>query len=181
MTGRSCGIGSRTSNFSIGIGTPAGARLIAAKDGSPTLLCAVVWDAEGGAPLFGRAAITASVGRDEGRLMRRPKSTLGFALIAGKTRAGSRVLSFRQVQGSFFGHLRALLDPATGGSVRHVVPGRPVRFLDGYAAVHRGQALVMTVEAVKIALSGGQAARPVLREPAGAATQRFGARPPRPP
>ena len=74
MTATSCGIDFGTSNSTIGIGTPEGARLIALEDGSPTLPSAVFWDADGGAPLFGRAAITAYVGRDEGRLMRGLKS-----------------------------------------------------------------------------------------------------------
>jgi hypothetical chaperone protein len=135
MTATSCGIDFGTSNSTIGIGTPAGADLIALEDGSPTLPSAVFWDAEGGAPLFGRAAIAAYVGRDEGRLMRGLKSTLGSSLINEKTRVGGRVLSFRQVLDSFFGHLRAELERATGGGVRHVVLGRPVHFVDGDAAV----------------------------------------------
>ena len=134
MTATSCGIDFGTSNSTIGIGTPDGVRLIALEDGSPTLPSAVFWDAEGGAPLFGRAAITAYVGRDEGRLMRGLKSTLGSSLIGEKTRVGSRVLSFRQVLDSFFGHLRAQLDAATGGGIRNVVLGRPVHFVDGDAA-----------------------------------------------
>ena len=99
MTATSCGIDFGTSNSTIGIGTPAGADLIALEDGSPTLPSAVFWDAEGGAPLFGRAAIAAYVGRDEGRLMRGLKSTLGSSLINEKTRVGGRVLSLLPSRG----------------------------------------------------------------------------------
>ena len=53
MTGSSCGIDFGTSNSTVGIGTPDGARLIALEDGSPTLPSAVFWDADGGAPCSG--------------------------------------------------------------------------------------------------------------------------------
>jgi hypothetical chaperone protein len=103
---------------------PAGARLIALEDGSRTLPGAVFRGAEGRARLFGRAAITAYVGRDGGRLMRGLKGSSGSSRNAGKTRDGSRVLSFLQGLDRVFDPLRAQRAAATVGSLRPVVPGR---------------------------------------------------------
>lgn len=123
-----CGIDFGTSNSTVGIADASGASLIALEAQSPTLPSAVFWD-EDGTPVFGRAALAAYVGGDEGRLMRGLKSMLGSSLIHERTRIGTRTVAFRDILARFIGHLKAGADKATGGSTR-VVLGRPVHFVD---------------------------------------------------
>lgn len=124
-----CGIDFGTSNSTVSVTTGTGARLIALEDSSPTLPSAVFWDADGLPPTFGRAAIAAYTGGEDGRLMRGLKSALGSSLIHEKTRVGNRTLAFTDILSSFFGHLRAQLDITQPG-IRHAVLGRPVHFVD---------------------------------------------------
>ncbi len=123
-----CGIDFGTSNSTVGLADSSGARLLALEEGSPTIPSTVFWQTDGAAPLFGRAAITAYLEGDEGRLMRGLKSTLGSGLIHDKTAVGGRAVSFREVLARFIGHLRA----AQQAEVRlnSVVLGRPVHFVD---------------------------------------------------
>ena len=120
----SCGIDFGTSNSTLGLAGPHGARLVALEGGEVTLPSAVFW-AEDGPPLMGRAGIAAYLEGDEGRLMRGLKSTLGSGLIAERTKVGSRTVSFREVLGRFIASLRAQAPEA-----RAVVMGRPVHFVD---------------------------------------------------
>ncbi|MFT7058519.1 MAG: putative chaperone protein [Pseudorhodobacter sp.] len=94
-----------------------------------TLPSAVFWDSDGLPPLFGRAAIAAYVGGEDGRLMRGLKSALGSPLIHDKTRVGNKALAFTEILGRFFDHLKARLDDEAPG-VTHAVLGRPVHFVD---------------------------------------------------
>ena len=128
-TAHFCGIDFGTSNSTVSITARDGAKLIALEDGSPTMPSAVFWDAEGLPPVFGRAAIAAYTGGEDGRLMRGLKSALGSSLIHEKTRVGRQALAFTDILGSFFGHLRAQLDITQPG-IRHAVLGRPVHFVD---------------------------------------------------
>ncbi|MDZ4095186.1 MAG: Hsp70 family protein, partial [Paracoccaceae bacterium] len=131
---QSCGIDFGTSNSTVAVSDAARAWLLPLEDGQPTLPSAVFWESDGSAPQFGRAAIAAYVGGEDGRLMRGLKSTLGSSLIHEKTRVGTKALSFRDIVGRYFGHLKALLDAQTGGGVDRVVLGRPVHFIDDDAA-----------------------------------------------
>ncbi len=126
---RACGIDFGTSNSTVAVATDGPARLIPLEGDHQTLPSAVFWH-EDDPPEFGRAAIAAYVDREEGRLMRGLKSTLGSALIDDKTRVGGRMVSFRDIVGRYFGNLRKRLDAECGPGVDHVVLGRPVHFLD---------------------------------------------------
>ena len=128
---QSCGIDFGTSNSTIGVAAADGARLLPLEDGHATLPSAVFFDSDGPVARFGRAAIAAYVGGDDGRLMRGLKSTLGSSLIHEKTRIGARAVTFKDIVTRYFGHLRARLDAETGGHVDHAVLGRPVHFVDG--------------------------------------------------
>ena len=130
MARRSCGIDFGTSNSTVAVDAGNGARLIPLEAGEPTLPSAVFWEAESGRPLFGRAAIAAYVGGEDGRLMRGLKSTLGTTLIREKTRVGRRSLAFTEILGRFLGHLRARLDAEAGPGIEAAVLGRPVHFVD---------------------------------------------------
>jgi len=122
---RSCGIDFGTSNSTLGLADAAGVRLVPLEGAEVTLPSAVFWPTDG-APQFGRAAIAAYLERDEGRLMRALKSTLGSGLIAERTRVGARSVSFRDVVARFLARMRATLPETTGA----VVLGRPVHFVD---------------------------------------------------
>ncbi len=131
-----CGLDFGTSNSTLAVIGSGRARLIALEDGQSTLPSAVFLDGEGAPPLFGRAAIAAYVSGEEGRLMRGLKSTLGSALAEEKTRVGNRMLSFQDIIGQFFGHMKAHLMAQTGAGpdAFALVLGRPVHFVDGDVA-----------------------------------------------
>lgn len=129
MDGQFCGIDFGTSNSTVGLADTNGARLIALEEGAATLPSAVFWQTEGAPPLFGRAAIAAYLDGEDGRLMRGLKSTLGSGLIHDRTSVGGRAVSFREVLGRFFGHLRAA-QTAAAPEIGRVVLGRPVHFVD---------------------------------------------------
>lgn len=127
---QACGLDFGTSNTTLALPEGAGAaRLVALEGASSTLPSAVFWASDGVAPLFGRAAIAAYVGGEDGRLMRGLKSTLGSALIHERTRVGNRALPFKDILGAFFAHIRTQLQAARSG-VDQVVLGRPVHFID---------------------------------------------------
>ena len=130
MSARSCGIDFGTSNSTVAIADGNGARLLPLEGDHATLPSAVFWESDGAAPEFGRAAIAAYVRRDDGRLMRGLKSTLGSSLINDKTRVGNRTVSFKELLARFFGHMKARLDAQTGGDITSVMLGRPVHFVD---------------------------------------------------
>lgn len=125
---QACGIDFGTSNSTVGVASVSGADLLALEGDAVTLPSAVFWHEDGVAE-FGRAAIAAYVDREEGRLMRGLKSTLGSSLITERTRVGNKALSFREVLARYIGHLRARL-VVSAGDVPAVVMGRPVHFVE---------------------------------------------------
>lgn len=118
-----------TSNSTVGLADAQRAWLIALEDAEVTLPSAVFFDAEGAPPLFGRSAIRAYLDREDGRLMRGLKSTLGSSLLEERTVVGRKPVAFREVIQRFVRHLRQRLDAAQPG-LRQVVIGRPVHFVD---------------------------------------------------
>lgn len=118
-----------TSNSTLGLADADRAWLLPLEGEQTTLPSAVFLDEEGGPPRFGRAALAAYLDREDGRLMRGLKSTLGSGLIHDRTAVGSRSVSFRDVLSRFLGHLRARLDAAHPG-LTTVTLGRPVHFVD---------------------------------------------------
>jgi hypothetical chaperone protein len=129
MTLPFCGIDFGTSNSTVALADATRAWLIPLEGDQPTLPSAVFWESDGSAPVFGRAAVAAYVGGEDGRLMRGLKSTLGSSLIDERTKVGNRTLTFRQIVGAYFANLRLRLD-ATSAGITRVVLGRPVHFVD---------------------------------------------------
>lgn len=125
-----CGIDFGTSNSTVSLADDARAWLIALEDNAATLPSAVFWEADGGAPEFGRAAIAAYLRGEDGRLMRGLKSTLGSKLIDERTAVGSRAVSFKEVLTRFIKAMTEKLRAEAPGADR-VVMGRPVHFVDG--------------------------------------------------
>ncbi len=124
-----CGIDFGTSNSTVSLADGDRSWLIALEGDEVTLPSAVFWESDGAPPQFGRAAIAAYVGGEDGRLMRGLKSTLGSSLIDERTAVGGRSVSFVDVLSRFFGQMRRRLDDAAGGMTK-VVLGRPVHFVD---------------------------------------------------
>lgn len=124
-----CGIDFGTSNSTVSLADDARAWLIALEGEAVTLPSAVFWENDGSAPEFGRAAISAYMRGDDGRLMRGLKSTLGSGLIDERTAIGARAVSFREVLARFFGHITEHLRMQAAGA-QQVVLGRPVHFVD---------------------------------------------------
>lgn len=126
MSAVACGLDFGTSNSTLGIG----GQLVALEDGSVTLPSAVFWEADGGAPRFGRAAIAAYLDGEDGRLLRGLKSTLGSGLIHERTRVGARAVSFKDVLARFMRHMKTRAEDVTKTELTQVVLGRPVHFVD---------------------------------------------------
>lgn len=130
MPAVACGLDFGTSNSTLGV---AG-RLVPLEGDSVTLPSAVFWDADGGPPRFGRAALAAYLEGEVGRLLRGLKSTLGSGLVQDRTRVGSRSVSFREVLARFIGQMKTRAEHAVGAELTRVVMGRPVHFVDDDAA-----------------------------------------------
>ena len=126
MTATACGLDFGTSNSTLGVG----GRLVALEGAAVTLPSAVFWEADGGSPRFGRAAIAAYLEGEDGRLLRGLKSTLGSGLVQERTRVGARSVSFREVLARFIGHMKTRAETVLGGPLTQVVMGRPVHFVD---------------------------------------------------
>ncbi len=125
-----CGIDFGTSNSTIAIVRGGETTLVPLEDGHTTLPSAIFYEAEGGAAIYGRAAIEAYTTGEPGRLMRSLKSILGSDLIEEKTAAGGRYLTFESILVGYLRHLRAKAEAFAGARIDEVVMGRPVHFVD---------------------------------------------------
>ncbi|MGL4959898.1 MAG: Hsp70 family protein [Inquilinus sp.] len=132
-----CGLDFGTSNSTLGIADPRGARLVPLEGAATTLPSAMWFDMAGGTPLFGRSAIESYVDRLDGRLMRSIKSMLGTSLIEEDTWIGRERIGFKQVIAIFLAEMKARAEVACGHALEHVVHGRPVHFVDDDAAGDR--------------------------------------------
>lgn len=124
-----CGIDFGTSNSTVAIAKGHDKSLVLLEEGKTTLPSAIFFHT-GAPPVFGRAGINAYIGGDEGRLMRGLKKILGTSLMEEKTTIGRRAVSFTEILQNFLSHLKHKADEAAGGTVDHVVLGRPVHFHD---------------------------------------------------
>lgn len=135
-----CAIDFGTSNSAIAIpapaGEPAAMRLVELEPGHTTMPTAVFYFVEGpehdGPPrAFGRAAIAAYVDGLDGRLMRSMKSILGSPLIDQATDVGGgRGVNYLDIVAGYLRHLKRKAEAAAGTTIRQVVLGRPVFFVD---------------------------------------------------
>ena len=126
-----CGLDFGTSNSTLALPAETGMALAPVEGASPTLPSAVFFDfGDGGAPVFGRAAIKAYVEGHDGRLMRSLKSILGTALMDETTRIKAKAYAFKDIIGLILGRLKEKADRTAGAPVTRVVLGRPVHFID---------------------------------------------------
>ncbi len=126
-----CGLDFGTSNSAIGVARGKAATLVPLEDDSTLIPSAVFFDYETqDRVLFGTDAISAYVGRTEGRLMRALKSILGSALIDEETLLGGRKVPLTAVVERFVRHLKRKAEAFAGQEITAVMHGRPVRFVD---------------------------------------------------
>ena len=126
-----CGLDFGTSNSAIGVARDKTAALAPIEASSTLMPSAVFFDYEAkGRVLFGNEAISAYVGRTEGRLMRALKSILGSPLIDQETSLGGRKVPLTKVIEIFVRHLKHKAEAFAGREITAVVHGRPVRFVD---------------------------------------------------
>lgn len=132
-----CGLDFGTSNSTLGVALPGGARMLPLEGEDTTLPSAIFFDFEAHRPSFGRAALAAYVAGGEGRLMRSLKSVLGTSLIDEETLLGRRRVGFREVIGLVVRHIKATAEAKGDRKLTRVVHGRPVHFVDGDEAADR--------------------------------------------
>ena len=126
-----CGVDFGTTNSTIGLAGVGGApELIALEGAEVTIPSAMFFSFEDGQVYFGRAAVHEYMDGAEGRFMRALKSILGSSLMGETTRIGRERVTFQDLIGRFFGHLRTRLEAVNGAVPAHVVLGRPVYFVD---------------------------------------------------
>jgi hypothetical chaperone protein len=126
-----CGLDFGTSNSAIGVARDRMAALAPIEANSTLMPSAVFFDYEAkGRVLFGNQAVSAYIGRTEGRLMRALKSILGSPLIDEETSLGGRKVPLTEVVELFVRHLKHKAEAFAGQEITAVVHGRPVRFVD---------------------------------------------------
>ena len=132
---QACGLDFGTSNSAIGVIRDGVPTLVPADGGSTLFPSAIFFDAETpGRILYGDAAIAASVGQAEGRLMRSLKSILASSLIEETTMIGKTRVPLSRVVEIFIRHLKQRAEAFHGTTLDTVIHGRPVHFVDGDTA-----------------------------------------------
>ncbi|RXF73484.1 Hsp70 family protein [Hansschlegelia zhihuaiae] len=125
-----CGLDFGTSNTTLGV-IDAGRPLLARLEGEETTIPSAIFFAPRAAPKVGRAAMSAYLDGEAGRLMRSLKSVLGTSLIDEATQVGLERVKFREVIARYLAIVKRRAEAATGRQIDAVVHGRPVHFVDG--------------------------------------------------
>jgi hypothetical chaperone protein len=133
----SCGLDFGTSNSTLGRVGAAGPELVRLEGAHQTIPSVLFFGFEDDRLRFGRAAVAEYVTGAEGRLMRSLKSVLGTALFNDTTRVKARRLGFGEIIGLFVGEMKRRAEAELGGTLRRVVMGRPVQFVDDDPAADR--------------------------------------------
>ena len=125
-----CGLDFGTSNTTLGLaeaGRPALMRL----EGDETTIPSAIFFAPTTEAKVGRAAMSAYLDGEPGRLMRSLKSVLGTGLIDEATQVGRERVKFREVIARYLAIVKRRAEAAAGRPLDAVVHGRPVHFVDG--------------------------------------------------
>ncbi|MFD1702511.1 Hsp70 family protein [Methylopila henanensis] len=130
-----CGLDFGTSNTTLGLARAEEAEALGAElarlEGGEVTLPSAIFFAPTAAAKVGRAAMSAYLDGEPGRLMRSLKSVLGTSLIDEATQVGRDRVRFRDVIASYLAIVKRRAEAATGASLDAVVHGRPVHFVDG--------------------------------------------------
>ena len=125
-----CGLDFGTSNTTLGVfenGRPALMRL----EGEDVTIPSAIFFAPSGQSHVGRAAMSAYLDGEAGRLMRSLKSVLGTSLIDEATQVARERVKFREVIARYLAIVKRRAEAAAGREITHVAHGRPVHFVDG--------------------------------------------------
>jgi hypothetical chaperone protein len=102
---RACGIDFGTSNSSLGLMVEGKPKLVALEGKETSLPSALFYPSDESPKLFGRAAVEAYTGHEEGRFLRALKSILGSNLMDETTAIGKGRKSFTSILGEYLSHL----------------------------------------------------------------------------
>lgn len=125
-----CGLDFGTSNTTLGVTADGRPSLLALEGAEPTIPSAIFF-APMAAPKIGRAAMSAYLDGEAGRLMRSLKSVLGTSLIDEATQVGRERVKFREVIARYLAIVKRRAEAVAGREITSVAHGRPVRFVDG--------------------------------------------------
>jgi hypothetical chaperone protein len=126
-----CGLDFGTSNSTFArVDTHGHPHLLPLEDDRQTIPSVLFFGFEDDTIRFGREAVAEYVSGADGRLMRSLKSVLGTGLIGDTTRVKARSYGFLEILGIFIGELKRRAEGQLGGTIDHVVCGRPVHFVD---------------------------------------------------
>jgi hypothetical chaperone protein len=126
-----CAIDFGTSNSALAVPQPGGMVLAELEAGFSTMPTAVFYRADEATRHYGRAAVAAYVDGLDGRLMRSLKSILGSDLMEETTDiAPGRSVRYLDVVVGYLCRMREVAQAQFGDTLRRVVLGRPVYFVD---------------------------------------------------
>ena len=130
-----CGLDFGTSNSTIAVAPQGAPALVPLEGAHLTIPSAVFYGFDAShAFLIGRAGVNAYVDGVHGRLLRSLKSILGSPLIDEKTPIYRKRLAFSEIIRQYIAELKRRAEARIGGSIDHVVMGRPVHFVNNDAA-----------------------------------------------
>ena len=125
-----CGLDFGTSNTTLGLieaGRPSLVRL----EGDEVTIPSAIFFSPSEAARVGRAAMSAYLDGEAGRLMRSLKSVLGTSLVDEATQVGRERVKFREVIARYLAIVKRRAEAASGREITSVAHGRPVHFVDG--------------------------------------------------
>jgi hypothetical chaperone protein len=125
-----CGLDFGTSNTTLGLGD-GGRPALARIEGDEVTVPSAIFFTPTTEARIGRAAMSAYLDGEPGRLMRSLKSVLGTSLIDEATQVGRQRVKFRDVIGRYVQIVKRRAETATDREIDAVVHGRPVHFVDG--------------------------------------------------
>ncbi len=125
-----CGLDFGTSNSTLALIKDGAPFLVPIDQGRSTIPSAIFYNFEDDATRFGQQAVDEYVQGTEGRLMRSLKSILGTALVGERTALRKRSIGFTEVIADFLRHVKTTTEAHYGITLRDVVAGRPVHFID---------------------------------------------------
>ncbi len=126
-----CGLDFGTSNSTLGTFADGKAQLLPLENDSTAIPSAVFFGTEPASQfLIGRAAVSAYVDGEPGRLMRSLKSILGSSLVDERTQVFRRRIAFAEVIQLYVAALKARAEQFGQMELASVVMGRPVHFVD---------------------------------------------------
>lgn len=128
-----CGIDFGTSNTTVAITQESDDQitLVAVEENHLTIPSTIFFPTESPTIVFGRQAINAHIGREEGRFMRSFKRVLGTSLMKEGTYVSGRKTKFEHIIGHFIEDIKSKAELSAAREIKSVVAGRPVHFVDG--------------------------------------------------